>query len=180
MSVPETEGAAPDAEALVRQVRARIAGRLSRGEYAPADLDALRRVEFEPRDRTDFGPAPADDIARLHAAWDPLGPHTFTSHRGALGAVVVAAKQLLRRLARPVAAVTLARQAAFNGAVARLLTGAAHGVQALEADAEALAGRLYELERSNRELSARCDELQAQLQRLQARLGPGAGPETPQ
>ena len=176
MKVPVNDAAGtfpiPDVDALVRNVRAGVAGKLCRGEYTRADLDALRRIEHEPRERTDFGPAPADDIARLHSSWDPLGPHTFISHRGGVGVLVVVAKRWLRRLARPVAAVTLPRQAEFNGAVVRLLTGAAHGVQSLEADREAIMGRLYELECANRELNARCDELQAEIGRLRTRPEP--------
>jgi hypothetical protein len=122
------------------------------------------------RERVDFGPAPADDIARLHATWDPLGPHTFTSHRVGIGKIIVTAKQWLRRLAMPVAAVTLARQAAFNGAVARLLAGAVQGVQSLEDRNDALLRRLDELERLNRELTSRCDTLQADVRGLQARV----------
>ena len=94
--------------------------------------------------------------------------------------LVVTAKQWLRRLARPVAAVTLARQAEFNGAVARLLTGATHGVQSLEAGNEALLRRLDEVERRNLELHARCDELQAEVRGLQARLEPDGHAEKPE
>lgn len=176
MSVPFKAGdgspPVPDVDALMQRVRAGIAGKINRGEYAPADLEALRRIEYEPRERTDFGPAPADDIARLHSSWDPLGPYAFTSHRGGIGTLVVAAKQWLRRLARPVAALTLVRQTEFNGAVARLLTGACHGVQSLEAEGESVARRLYDLESRNRELTARCDELQARIDGLQSRLDP--------
>ena len=160
---------APDVDALVRRVRTGVAGRLNRGEYSRADLEALWRIEHEPHQRADFGPAPSDDIARLHAASDPLGPFVFTSHRGGgIGRLVVAAKQWLRRLVRPVAAVTLAPQAQFNDAVARLLTGAVLGVQSLEADREAVARRLHDLELRNRELSARCEELQATVDALQS------------
>lgn len=167
MSVPFKEAAGgppvPDVDVIVQRVRAEVAGRLCRGEYAPADLEALRVVEHERRPRTDFGPASADDIARLHSSWDPLGPYAFSSHRGGIGTLVVAAKHLLRRFVRPVAAVTLARQAQFNGAVARLLSGACRGVQSLEADNETMARRLYDLECRNRELQAEIDGLRSRI-----------------
>ena len=177
MSVPfkELPGGrpVPDVDTLMQRVRAGVADKLARGVYSPADIEAVRRSERELRACGHTDHPTADDIARLHATWDPLGPHTFTSHRAGVGRLFVTAKQWLRRLAMPVAAVTLARQAEFNGAVARLLTGASHGVQALEAGNELLLLRLDELERRNLELCARCDELQAEVRSLQARLEPG-------
>ncbi len=168
MSVPFKDGAGsapvPDVDAIMQRVRAGIAGKLRRGEYGRADLAALRRVEHEPRERTDFGPAPSDDLARVHSSWDPLGPYPFSSHRGGIGALIVAAKRVLHRLARPVAAVTLARQAEFNGAVVRLLTGACRGVQSLEADNETMARRLHDLECRNRELQAEIDGLRSRIE----------------
>lgn len=170
----------PDVDALMRQVRAGVADKLCRGVYTPADLEELRLIEGDLSENTDCGPAAADDIARLRSSWDPLGPHTFTSHRAVSGRLIVAVKQWLRRLALPLAAVTLARQAEFNGAVARLLPGAADGVRALAAGNAALLRRLTALERRNRELLARCDELQAEVRGLRAcpdRDGPAEKPE---
>jgi SAM-dependent methyltransferase len=161
----ETPGAPepPDVDALMERVRAGVADKLARGVYTQADLDEVRRIELEIRERGDFGTDPADDVARLHASWDPVGPHTFTSHRGGVGKLIVAAKQSLLRLIRPLTSVALARQAEFNGAVARLLSGAALGV-------EALVLKHDELERRHQELHARCGELLAEVRRLQARL----------
>jgi len=160
----------PDVDVLMQRVRSSVADKLGSGAYSAADLEEVRRIEHELRERSDVGPAAADDIARLHSSWDPLGPHAFASHRAGVGRLIVAAKQMLRRLAMPVAAVTLVRQAEFNGAVARLLTGASRGVQSLEVVNDALLRRIEELERRNLELHARCDGLQAEVRRLQARL----------
>lgn len=162
----------PDVDAIMQRVQAGVADKLGQGVFSSADLEEVRRIEQEIRGRTNSGPAAADDIARLHSSWDPLGPHTFTSHRVGVGRVIVTAKQWLRRFVMPIAAVTLARQAEFNGAVARILSGASHGVQSLEAGTDALLRRLDELERRNRELNARCDRLQTEVRGLQARLGP--------
>ena len=175
MSVPcrgsDGSPSVPDVDAIMQRVRARVAERLASGVDTPEDLDEVRRIESGVRERADFGPALADDIALVHTALDPLGPHAFTSHRGGVaGGLIVAAKRWLRRLVRPVAAVALVRQAAFNGAVARLLTVASRGVQSLEADNDALLRRLDELERLNRELTSRCDTLQADVRGLQARV----------
>ena len=162
----------PDVDALVRQVRAGVADKIGRGVYTQAELEEVGRIERELCERADSGPAPADDFVRVNTLCDPLGPHTFTSHRVGVGNLIVAAKQWLRRLARPVASVTLARQKEFNGAVARLLTAASADVQALEADNEALLRRLGELERRNQELRARCDELKLHVLELKARPEP--------
>jgi SAM-dependent methyltransferase len=153
----------PDVDALMERVRAGVADKLARGIYTQADLDEVRRIELEIRERGGFGTDPADDVARLHALWEPLGPRAFTSHRGAAGKLIVAAKQALLRLSRPFASVVLARQTEFNGAVARLLSGAALGV-------EALLLKHDELERRHQELHARCGELLGEVRRLQARL----------
>jgi len=153
----------PDVDALMERVRAGVADKLASGVYTQADLDEVRRIELEIRERGGFGTDPTDDVARLHASWDPLGPHAFTSHRGRVGKLIVAAKQSLLRFARPFASVVLARQTEFNGAVTRLLSGAALGV-------EALVLKHDELERRHQELHARCAELLAEVRRLQARL----------
>lgn len=183
MSVPfrEIPGSrpVPDVDAIMQGVRARVAERPVRGADAPGDLERVRRVECEIRERTDFGAALADDVVLLHASTDPLGPHVFTSHRAGLGSLVVAAKQRLRRLLTPAAAVVLVRQSAFNGAVARLLTVAARGVQSLEAGNDALQRRLDELERRDLELQARCDRLQAEVRDLEARVGTEGRPASP-
>ena len=169
----------PDVDALMRRVRAGVAEKLGRGVYTTAELEEVRRIESVVRERTAVGPTPADDIVRLHSCWDPLGPYTFTSHRVGVGKLIVAAKQRLRRLAMPVAAVTLARQSEFNSVVARLLTGVMHGVQSLEAGNDALLRKMDEMERRNLELQARCDELQAVIGGLQARLEPDGHAEKP-
>jgi O-antigen chain-terminating methyltransferase len=160
----------PDVDALMTRVRAGVDEKIARGVLSRADLEEVRRVELQVRELADLGPQRAEDIARLHALWDPLGPHEFTSHRGGVGALIVAAKRLLRRLARPVAAVALARQAEFNASVARLLAGAANGVDSLGAAHDALLLKHDELERRHRELHARCGELLLQVGRLQGRL----------
>jgi hypothetical protein len=172
MSVPfkQVPGGAPvpDVDALMLRVRARVAAKLRSGADPPETFEEVRRIERELRGRTDCGPAPAADIARLQTSWDPLGPHALASRRAGIGSLVAMAKQLLLRLLRPVAAVVLARQSEFNGAASRLLACAVADVRLLEADNDALLRRLEELERGNLELGARCDELRAQLVDLKA------------
>jgi len=176
MSVPfrdvPGDSPVPDVDALMRRVRAGVADKLSRGAYTLTDLEEVRRIERGLHEHADLGPAPADDIARLHSSWDLLGPHTFTSHRVGVGGLIVRARQFLRRIVKPAAAAALVRQTQFNGAVARLLAGATYGVLSLEAGNEALLCRLDELERRSLELHARCDELQVEVHGLQARLEP--------
>jgi O-antigen chain-terminating methyltransferase len=153
----------PDVDALMERVRAGVAEKLASGVYTQADLDEVRRIELEIRERSGFGTDPSDDVARLHNLWDPLGPYTFTSHRGHVGTLIVAAKGLLRKLTKPFAKVALARQTEFNGAVARLFSGTALSV-------EALLLKYDELVRRHQELHALCGELLAEVRRHQARL----------
>ncbi|HWR97931.1 MAG TPA: class I SAM-dependent methyltransferase [Candidatus Methanoperedens sp.] len=160
----------PDVDALMERVRAGVADKLARGVWTQEELDRIARMELEIRPRVDFGPEPTDDLARLHALWSPSGPYRFTSHRGRVGRVIVAVKGLLHRLFSPVAAVVLARQTEYNGAVTRLLNGATLGVRALEESHEALLLRHDELERSYLEVVARGNELLTEVRRLQARL----------
>ena len=84
----------PDVEALMQRVRSGLADQIGRGVYTPADLEEVRLVEEELRRCADSGPAPADDLARVNASRDPLGPHAFTSHRAGVGALVVTAKKM--------------------------------------------------------------------------------------
>lgn len=160
----------PDVDAIMQRVRAGVADKLERGVYTAADLEEMRSLERDLERRADTGATAVDDIARLHASWDPFGPYAFTSHRAFVGNVFVAAKRVLRRLARPVVAITLSRQAEFNGAVARLLTDATNGVRSLEAGDAALLRRLDDLEGRNRGLSERCDRLETEVRGLRARL----------
>ena len=111
-----------------------------------------------------------------HAVGETSRGIVFPKHRGDLLEAVVVAKGVVVAL---LAAVTLARQAEFNHAVARLLTGAAHGVQSLENGSDVLRHRLGELERANRELQARCDQLQAEVHNLRGRPGPAGHAEEP-
>lgn len=165
----------PDVDAIVRGVRAGVAEQRARGVYTPTELDELRRIEEELRLRPDDGPSPAEDLARLRASSDPLGPHAFASHRAGVGPLVVAAKERLRRLLKPVAAVLLARQAEFDGAAARLLDGAVRGVRSLEIENDALRDRVGELERRDLELRARCDQLAAEIRARRDAGGTGGG-----
>jgi O-antigen chain-terminating methyltransferase len=130
----------------------------------------VERLELRVRQRVDFGPDPAEDLSRLHVLWDPLGPPSFTSHRGRVGRLIVAAKRMLYRLVRPFATVALQRQTDFNNSVMRLLTGATLGVRPLEESHEALLVKHDELERRHLELVGRCGELLTEIRRLQARL----------
>ena len=160
----------PDVDALMEQVRAAVADKLARGVWTQEELDRVARLELQVRERVDFGPDPSEDIARLHDLWDPLGQPRFTSHRGRAGRLIVAAKRLLHRFVKPFATVALQRQTEYNGAVTRLLAGAALGVRALEESHEALLLKHDELERRHLELVARCGELLTETRRLQARL----------
>ncbi|HEY6001078.1 MAG TPA: class I SAM-dependent methyltransferase [bacterium] len=160
----------PDVDALMERVRAGVADKLARGVWTKEELDRVARLELRVRERVDFGPDPTEDLALLHTHWDPLGPPRFSSHRGAVGRLIVRAKGLLYKLVRPFATVALQRQTDFNSAVMRLLTGATLGVRPLEESHEALLLKHDELERSHLELNARCGELLAEVRRLQARL----------
>jgi glycosyltransferase involved in cell wall biosynthesis len=169
----------PDVDALMESVRAGIADKLGRGVLAPADLDQARRGAEALLMSTEPDAASAADVARLHSLWNPLGPYPFSSHRSGAGRLIVAAKRGLRRLVEPVAALTLARQAEFNGAVARLLAGATHGVQSLNAGNPELLRRIDVLERRYQDLYAECDGLRATVRGLQARLEPAGAAGQP-
>jgi hypothetical protein len=160
----------PDVDALMERVRAGVAEKLAGGVYTREELDRVAAAALAIREEGDFGPDTGDDVARLHETWDPLGPFAFSSHRGGLGRLIVAAKQAVRAALRPVAAIFLVRQTAFNGAVTRLLTRATNGVNTLEASHDALLLKHDDLARRHLELTGRCGDLLAEVRRLQARL----------
>lgn len=68
---------------------------------------------------------PAADLGTLHAGYDVYNV-PLTSHRRLLGAGIVLAKRILRKLLAPI----LSRQVAYNAAVARVLDGIDQRVQA--------------------------------------------------
>jgi O-antigen chain-terminating methyltransferase len=139
------DGGRPDVDLLMARVRAVAGQHIRGGEYRPEELQAIDRMEADLSARRGGGPDLEDALARLHAAWDPTAPVEITSHRPLLGRVIVPLKRLATSALRPFARMALARQAAFDGEVTRLLTMAVRRAGNLDV-------RLRELEREHREL----------------------------
>jgi O-antigen chain-terminating methyltransferase len=157
----------PDVDDLMARVRAGVAAKLASGVYTHEEIERVRTLALAIRERSELGPDATDDVTRLHETWDPLAPHVFATHRpGLAGRLVVKAKGLLYAALKPVAATVLVRQTEFNGAVTRLLTGATHQLQTLEA----LILKHEELARRHRELQGRHGELLTEVRGLRARL----------
>lgn len=141
MAAPEL-----DIEALVDELRreaAEIRARVGPSALPPEESReaALRAVASARGDRVAFGEVGSSSgvrLASLGALADP-GDVEFHSHRARIGRVIVAAKQLLRRLLTPI----LDRQAAYNRAVVQAL---ADLDEQLERRASAIERRLVALE----------------------------------
>lgn len=141
MTAPEL-----DIEALIGELRreaAEIRARVGPSALPPEESReaALRAVGSARGEHAAFGDAGSSSAARLAslgALADP-GDVEFHSHRARVGRVVVAAKQVLRRLLTPI----LDRQAAYNRAVVQALAGLD---EQLERRASAIERRLVALE----------------------------------
>lgn len=161
----------PDADALMERVRAGVAEKIARGVYTAEELERVRRMELSIKERKDFGPDVGEGIAFLHAHWDPLGPHPITSHRpGAAGRLIVGAKIAVRKVLKPFASLVLSRQSEYNGAVARLLTSALHGVQNLEMRFDELLLKHYDISRRHQKLYERYQALVLEARRYYTRV----------
>jgi SAM-dependent methyltransferase len=119
----------------------------------------IRKRRQEPAVPTPTPLVPPDqfaaDLGLLHSHYDIYHLH-FTSHRRALGRLVVSAKKLLRTLLTPI----LERQVAYNGANARVAS----------AFWEYLAKTSAEQASALQALHTGLQRLQMELQRLQAEL----------
>ncbi len=170
MSEEKTESAVAE---LMERVKAAVADKIQRGVYTREEVEAVARMELAIREKSHFGLDLEDELAWLHANWDPNGPWAITSHRPVVGRALVAGKKIMRRLLRPFSGLMLARQAEFNSHLTRLVAASLPALRdnlmTLEKKQDQLAENLVlksqELSKGHDDLFRRLDEARGELQK---------------
>jgi SAM-dependent methyltransferase len=190
-SAPPAEPAV-DVTRLMEDIKARVRERRASGFYSEDEVRRIVQMELEV---TDVFPGLDEQVehhlALLNDSWEVDREPAITSHRGALGWIIVGAKRLLLKLARPYTQLVLSRQIEFNTRLLHLLNAfvapAAEmsrklGDLSLEVN-ERLAVEHAETVRRHREVVHRLDQVVGELATLRAAVeharGNGAAPRAP-
>jgi SAM-dependent methyltransferase len=111
-----------DAARLMEEIKARVRERRASGFYSEDEVRRITQMEIE---LAESAPTFEDELEahleRLNDGWDTAAEPVIASHRAGIGALIVAAKKLLRRATRPYITLILARQVEFNSALLHLL-----------------------------------------------------------
>jgi O-antigen chain-terminating methyltransferase len=192
-----TEGRAiegTDAARLMEEIKERVRERRASGFYSEDEVRRITQMEIELAESAPtFQDELEEHLEHLNDGWDTAAEPVIASHRPGVGAVIVAAKKLIRRVTRPYITLILARQVEFNSALLHLLNAfvlpARDGLATLTRRLEDLSLDLQErltVERGDRQrkdrevaerlgaLTARLEDLRAELERLRR---PAAGVE---
>ena len=111
-----------DVARLMEEIKERVRQRLASGFYSEEEVRRITQMELEIREvPPGFREEVEQHLAVLNDGWDTLRPPVITSHRPAVGRLIVAGKRLLAQLARPLITVALQRQVEFNSALLHLL-----------------------------------------------------------
>jgi SAM-dependent methyltransferase len=182
-----------DAARLMEEIKERVRERRASGFYSEDEVRRITQMEIELAESAPtFQDELEEHLEQLNDGWDTAAEPVIASHRAGVGAVIVAAKKLLRRVTRPYITLILARQVEFNSALLHLLNafvlpvrdGLASLTRRLEDLSLDLQERLTvehgERHRRDREvverlgvLTARLEDLRAEVERLR-RPVPGA------
>jgi O-antigen chain-terminating methyltransferase len=182
-----------DAARLMEEIKERVRERRASGFYSEDEVRRITQMEIELAESAPtFQDELEEHLEQLNDGWDTAAEPVIASHRAGVGAVIVAAKKLLRRVTRPYITLILARQVEFNSALLHLLNafvlpvrdGMASLTRRLEDLSLDLQERLTvehgERQRRDREvaerlsvLTARLEDLRAEVERLR-RPVPGA------
>ncbi|MGH7266214.1 MAG: hypothetical protein ACREMB_15410, partial [Candidatus Rokuibacteriota bacterium] len=111
-----------DVARVMEEIRERVRERRASGFYSDEEVRRIAKMELEV---TDVVPGFRDEIehhlAVLNDGWDTAQDPEITSHRRAVGALIVGLKTVLRRLTRPYINLVLTRQVDFNSRLLHLL-----------------------------------------------------------
>ncbi len=144
MSDERSRAGTVDVARLMEEIKERVRQRRASGFYSEEEVRRIVQMELEvaevvPPSQTEI----EHHLAALNDAWDTAAEPIITSHRKAIGRVIVTVKRLLRRLTRPYINLVLARQVEFNGTLLRLLNASVLPVR----------DELREVQRKTEELS---------------------------
>jgi O-antigen chain-terminating methyltransferase len=185
-----------DVARLMEEIKERVRERRASGFYSDEEVRRITQMELEVTEALPgFREEVEHHLAQLNDAWDILQAPTISSHRGAIGQVIVAAKRLLWRVASPYTRLVLQRQGEFDSLLLHLLNAFVLPVRdKLQDGMNGLQRRMEELSlatherfavaqsdgaRRHRELAARVEQLTGELGQLRAtvdrvRVGGGA------
>jgi O-antigen chain-terminating methyltransferase len=143
-----TESGSVDVARVMEEIKERVRQRRASGFYSEEEVRRIAQMELEVTETApSFQNELEDHLAELNDRWDTSVEPDIRSHRPGIGAVIVAAKRLLRRLTRPYIAMVLARQVEFNSILLHLLNAFVLPVR------DQLREGMVRLERKTEELS---------------------------
>jgi O-antigen chain-terminating methyltransferase len=106
----------------MEEIKERVRERRASGFYSEDEVRRITQMEIELAESAPtFQDELEEHLERLNDSWDTAAEPVIASHRAGVGAVIVAAKRLLRRVTRPYITLILARQVEFNSALLHLL-----------------------------------------------------------
>ena len=113
---------AVDVARLMEEIKVRVRERRASGFYSEDEVRRIAQMELEVTESLPgFREEVEQHLGVLNDAWDVLRDPDISSHRPGVGRVIVVAKRLLWRLARPYTKLALQRQGEFNTALLHLL-----------------------------------------------------------
>jgi len=106
----------------MEEIKERVRERRASGFYSEDEVRRITQMEVELAESAPtFQDELEEHLEQLNDGWDTAAEPVIASHRAGIGAVIVAAKKLLRRVTRPYITLILARQVDFNSALLHLL-----------------------------------------------------------
>jgi O-antigen chain-terminating methyltransferase len=106
----------------MEEIKERVRERRASGFYSEDEVRRITQMEIEVAESAPtFQEELEEHLERLNDGWDTAAEPVIASHRPGIGALIVAAKKLLRRATRPYITLILARQVEFNSALLHLL-----------------------------------------------------------
>lgn len=178
-----------DIARLMEEIKERVRDRRASGFYSEDEVRRITQMEIE---LTESAPTFQDELEehleRLNDGWDTAAEPVIASHRAGIGALIVAAKKLLRRVTRPYITLILARQVEFNSALLHLLNAfvlpVRDGLQTLTRRLEDLSLDVQERltvehaerQRKEREVAERVVALTQRVEELRAAMEQLRGP----
>jgi SAM-dependent methyltransferase len=196
----QTMGTAVDVARLMEEIEARVRERRASGFYSEDEVRRIAQMELEVTESLPgFREEVEQHLAALNDVWDVQRDPDISSHRGGVGRLIVGAKRVLWKLARPYTTLVLQRPLEFNTALLHLLNafvlpvrdqlknGMAGFTRRIEELSLSIHERLTvahaEAQKHYRELAGRIEAMGGELVRLQAAVDrartPGAAVALP-
>jgi SAM-dependent methyltransferase len=112
-----------DVNRIMAQIRLRIDEKKKTGQYSPDELQGIERMTLRMQSEN-AEPQEGDiqyHLSQVNYLCDTRRPPELSSHRKALGSIIVGIKKALRKMTEPYIQMILKRQVEFNVELVRLL-----------------------------------------------------------